>query len=63
MLCVWLHGCLCGALWSCLVGELCVGDIKEVGGPEAIHWRFGLEEGFEFKASIACDLPCCPIHL
>ena len=22
-----------------------------------------IEEGYEFKASIACDLPCCPIHL
>ena len=21
------------------------------------------DEGFEFKASIAWDLPCCPIHL
>ena len=26
-------------LRSCLVGELCVGDIKEVGDPEEVLWR------------------------
>ena len=33
-----LFGCLCGALWSCPVGELYVGD------QEAVLGRFGLEE-------------------
>ena len=36
-------GCLCGALWYRLVGELYVVN------PEAIHWRIELEEEYEFK--------------
>ena len=52
-----LFGCLCGVLWSSLVGELYVVNL------EAVLWRFGLEEESEFKESIACDHPCDPIHI
>jgi len=44
---VWLYECLCGALWSCPVGEPYVVNL------EGVLSRFGLEEGAKFKASIA----------
>ena len=46
------------------VGELCVGDIEEVGDAEEVLWRLQFtRRRSEFKASIVCDLTCCPIHL
>ena len=35
------------------------GDQEE---EEEEHWRLKLTEGLVFKASVACDLPWCPIH-
>ena len=50
---VWLHGCLCGALWSSPDDEIYVGDQEEVGIWEVLHWRFEFEEGSKvYKASI-----------
>ena len=54
--------CLCGALWQCPVGELCVDvpkevvDQEEVGAWEEDLWRLDLKKGSIFEASIVWDL-------
>ena len=50
---------LCGVLRLCPVGEIYVVIKKKKKNVEDLK----LTEGSVFKASIAWDLPCCPIYL